>query len=75
MNEKTKPGTGTMTSAEYDILRRTVAKQFKIEIDRMTGPKPGLSKKQAADILAGHEDGMRNMILALRAKGVVAVMD
>lgn len=68
-------GKGTMTSAEYDMLRKTITEQFKIEIDAMTGPKPKLSKKQAADLLAGHDDGMRNLIMGLRAKGIVSIID
>jgi hypothetical protein len=75
MTEKAKTGTGTITAKEYEILRRTVEEQFKIEIDAMTGPKPKLSKKTATDIVAGHSDGMRNLMLALRAKGVLVVTD
>lgn len=68
--------TGKITLARLSIMMQTVAKQFKIELDAMqkTKDRPmGFTKKQIGDLASGHSDGMRNMVVALRAAGIIEV--
>jgi hypothetical protein len=64
-----------ITAEKIKTLTATVHAEYAEEVEKLMGPKPGLSKKQAADLLAGHQDGVRNMIVALRTQGFIEVTE
>ncbi len=62
-----------MTRAEQiRVFDETVA-VLEAEIDKLTGPKPGFSKKQAGDIKAGIQDGCREMLKTLISRGHIII--
>ncbi len=67
-----------ITKEKVATLTKTIGDQYRIELDAMAKTKDrpfGFTKKTIEDLVSGHTDGMRNMILALRAQGIVEVED
>jgi len=66
----------TITKEKLATLTMTIADQFRIELDAMKRSKDrpmGFTAKQILDLDSGHRDGMRNMVIALRAQGFLVV--
>jgi hypothetical protein len=57
-----------ITADDKARIVREVAKRYREQLKALTGPKPGLSKKQAEDMAAGCEDGARAAIAYLLAE-------
>jgi hypothetical protein len=71
--EETMP---TITQERLTTMTRTVQEEYASHLDKLKKTKDrqfGLTPKQLGDMLAGHEDGMRNLIMALRCAGVITV--
>ncbi len=69
---------GTISQKDLATITKTIGDQYRLELDKMAKTKDrpmGLAKRTIEDFASGHADGMRNMIVALRAKGVLVVED
>ena len=66
------------TKEKIATLTMTIADQYRTELEAMAKTKDrphGFTKKTIEDLVSGHTDGMRNMVLALRAQGILDVED
>jgi hypothetical protein len=68
----------TITKDKIIALVTTIGEQYAAELDSNAKSKErpfGFTKKQIEDLKAGHADGLRNMVAALRAQGIITVED
>jgi len=64
--------------AKIAAITKAVQDQFVTELTAMkkSPERPhGFTKNQIADLASGHADGLRNMVTALRAQGLIVVED
>jgi hypothetical protein len=64
-----------VTSSQLTTIRKELSTAFRAELQTLSGGPRGLKKKTIDDLVAGHADGMRNMIQGLVRAGIITILD